>query len=88
MQVLVPFFFSVWNVGTTQAWNHVIPTFNLCDLCAFKGKIYTDDNALGLFEMRLDPNPRLILLKTKNKLKLDLCNAFERFGESFYVFHM
>ncbi|CAH1435876.1 unnamed protein product [Lactuca virosa] len=58
--------FSIADEGT---WNHV-SSFDLkfCrDLHVFKGKIYTvDTNNFNLCEFRLNPEPKVTLLETKN----------------------
>ncbi|KAL4579098.1 hypothetical protein LXL04_015233 [Taraxacum kok-saghyz] len=56
-------FFSIAGQGT---WNCVSPTFPIIDLETFKGRIYTLNKACQLYELRLDPQPELMLLETKN----------------------
>ncbi|KAL7605435.1 hypothetical protein Lser_V15G16140 [Lactuca serriola] len=59
--------FSVTGKGL---WNHVHSTFPIHDLHAFKGKIYLRE-VTHLCELRLDAEPKLVLLETKNFLKLN-----------------
>ncbi|KAL4579099.1 hypothetical protein LXL04_015234 [Taraxacum kok-saghyz] len=56
-------FFSIDGQGT---WNRVSSTFPIIDLESFRGRIYTLSNASHLCELRLDPQPELMLLETKN----------------------
>ncbi|KAL4585844.1 hypothetical protein LXL04_010470 [Taraxacum kok-saghyz] len=58
--------FSIAGIG---AWSHVSSDSPIIDLHAFKGKIYAIDFHSCLFEMRINPKPKLTLLQTKNLVK-------------------
>ncbi|KAL7599129.1 hypothetical protein Lser_V15G23438 [Lactuca serriola] len=81
--ILYRFDHFIWfSIAGEGAWNHVSSTSPIIDIHAFKGKIYTINyvydydsdrgEARHLCEMRLNPDPKLTLLKTKNFPKNDL----------------
>ncbi|CAH1419662.1 unnamed protein product [Lactuca virosa] len=78
------FTYQLWfSIAGTGAWNHVSSTFPLFDLVAFKGKIYTLNMGYRLCEMKLNPEPKLKLLQTKNFPKVVmLCPEFVSLGEN------
>ncbi|KAL4557416.1 hypothetical protein LXL04_035593 [Taraxacum kok-saghyz] len=69
-----------------QKWNHINSTLPFLDLHAFKGKIYTMHTDCCLHEMKLNPNPNLILIETKNVPKVELRRPeFVSSGENLFV---
>ncbi|CAH1426888.1 unnamed protein product [Lactuca virosa] len=79
--ILYRFDCLIWFcIAGEGAWNHVCHTSPIIDIHSFKGKIYTIDydynsgrgEARHLCEMRLNPEPKLMLLETKNFPKEDL----------------
>ncbi|KAL4590268.1 hypothetical protein LXL04_003195 [Taraxacum kok-saghyz] len=57
---------NIWVSKADQGvWNHVISRFVVRDFHAFKGKIYAITGC-HLCEIRLNPEPNLISLRTKN----------------------
>ncbi|XP_023758540.1 uncharacterized protein LOC111906991 [Lactuca sativa] len=78
---------TIWfSVVGTRAWNHVSSTIPIIDLHAFKGKIYTLHTNCCSFQLRLIPEPKWTLLKTKDILKTyGLHLEFLTSGENLYV---
>ncbi|XP_052626859.1 uncharacterized protein LOC128133447 [Lactuca sativa] len=83
------FTYQVWfSIAGTGAWNHVSSTFPFFDLVSFKGKIYTLNVGCRLCEMRLNPEPKLKLLQTKNFPKVVmLCPEFVSLDENLCVMY-
>ncbi|KAL7592345.1 hypothetical protein Lser_V15G33031 [Lactuca serriola] len=64
------FKYKIWFSAGEGAWNHVFSTFPLLDLHPFKGKIYTLStdylrSGRHVYEMRLNPVPKLTLFETR-----------------------
>ncbi|KAL7594446.1 hypothetical protein Lser_V15G27996 [Lactuca serriola] len=79
------YFYCHRDAKGKREWTCVSSPFSIDDLVAFKGKIYTL-HATGICEMKLYPEPKLVLLETKNILNLD--SRFMEFvtsGENLYV---
>ncbi|KAL4555514.1 hypothetical protein LXL04_038135 [Taraxacum kok-saghyz] len=71
-----------FKAGKGEWTNH---RFEISDLHAFKGKIYTIDN-VGICEMKIYPKPKLVLLEIKNFQKTSfLVPGFVSFRENLYV---
>ncbi|KAL7604091.1 hypothetical protein Lser_V15G16129 [Lactuca serriola] len=85
--VLRSFANQVWfSIEGTQEWNCVSSTFPMIDLHAFKGKIYTIHMGCRVYEMRLNPYPKLTLLQTMNFPKpVFVCPEFLSSSENLYV---
>ncbi|CAH1443472.1 unnamed protein product [Lactuca virosa] len=63
----------IWfSISGKAEWNYVSSISSIIDLHDFKGKIYAIDMGSRLYELGLDPEPKLMLLKTKNILEADL----------------
>ncbi|XP_023759286.1 uncharacterized protein LOC111907713 [Lactuca sativa] len=68
--VLCRYTSKIWfSIAGKREWNYVSSTSDIIDLLDFKGKIYAIDDDSCLYELRLDPKPKLMLLKTKNILE-------------------
>ncbi|CAH1439328.1 unnamed protein product [Lactuca virosa] len=80
-------YFNIWfSVEGKGAWNHVSSTYSILDLHAFKGKIYARSNTWRVYEMKLNPKPKLTLLKIKNFPKSKSANpVFVSSDENLYV---
>jgi len=84
---------KIWfSIAGKGIWNDVSTTSCIWDLHAFKGKIYTINivcvrgDVIGqLFEMRFGPEPKLMLLKTKNFPKRNYFHFFASYGENLFV---
>ncbi|KAL7607327.1 hypothetical protein Lser_V15G16134 [Lactuca serriola] len=85
--MLLTFTYQVWfSIAGTQAWNRIYSTSLMIDLHAFKGKIYTINIGCRVYEMSLNPDPKLMLLHTKNFPKPDfLSPEFLTSSENLYV---
>ncbi|CAH1434365.1 unnamed protein product [Lactuca virosa] len=94
--ILKRFTYQIWfSIEGKGDWNDVPSTLRIRDIHAFKGKIYALPYAHSgsirwevrdLFEMRLDPEPKLTLLKAHNFLLLESYHPkFVSSGENLYV---
>ncbi|XP_023758533.1 uncharacterized protein LOC111906983 [Lactuca sativa] len=85
--VIDKLYFNIWfSVEGKGAWNHVSSTYPILDLHAFKGKIYARSNTWRVYEMKLNPKPKLTLLKIKNFPKSKVGNpVFVSSDENLYV---
>ncbi|XP_023740508.1 uncharacterized protein LOC111888612 [Lactuca sativa] len=58
---------NIWySISGEGEWNHVSSTSPIVDLRAFNGKMYAMDNARHLCELTINPEPKLLILETKN----------------------
>ncbi|CAH1450124.1 unnamed protein product [Lactuca virosa] len=83
---------KIWfSLAGKQEWTHVSSPFYIHDLHVFKGKIYTINSILlsyqvRLCEMRLYPEPRLVVLETESLPKPNFrLPEFVSCGEKLYV---
>ncbi|KAL4585850.1 hypothetical protein LXL04_010476 [Taraxacum kok-saghyz] len=85
--VLCRFTSKIWfSIAGKGEWDYVSSIFGIVDLHEFKGKIYALDTESCLYELRLDPEPTLMLLNTKNVLESDLMFLeFVSSGENLYA---
>lgn len=79
---------KVWfSIDGKREWTYVSTHFDIIDLCAFKGKIYTLHSVYPaqarLSEIKLYPEPNVVLFETESFQKTDF--MFPGFGENFYV---
>nr|KAJ0214038.1 hypothetical protein LSAT_V11C400174390 [Lactuca sativa] len=93
------FLSEIWfSIAGKGSWSYVSSEEGFFDLHEFKGKIYAIDTDACLYELGLDPDPKLTLLKIKNVLDPDLrlpeivCSGenfyfMENFWEYVYVVH-
>ncbi|CAH1439599.1 unnamed protein product [Lactuca virosa] len=70
--VLCRYTSKIWfSIAGKREWDYVSSTSDIIDLLDFNGKIYAIDDDSCLYGLRLDPKPKLMLLKTKNILESD-----------------
>nr|KAJ0208887.1 hypothetical protein LSAT_V11C400174270 [Lactuca sativa] len=81
------FNFNIWfSIEGKGAWSRVSSTYHILDLHVFKGKIYALNTTWRVYELRLNPKPKLTLLKTKNFPKSKVANpVFVSSDENLYV---
>ncbi|KAL4585849.1 hypothetical protein LXL04_010475 [Taraxacum kok-saghyz] len=78
---------SIWfSIAGKGEWGFVSSNSRIIDLHEFKGKIYAIDTEFRLYEVGIDFEPKLTLLKTKNTLGRNLTSLeFVSSGESLYA---
>ncbi|KAL7607329.1 hypothetical protein Lser_V15G16132 [Lactuca serriola] len=78
---------EIWfSIAGKAEWDYVSSPSGIIDVHDFKGKIYAIDINSRLYELGFDPEPKLMLLKTKNILDSDM--VFMEFvcsGENLYA---
>ncbi|CAH1450162.1 unnamed protein product [Lactuca virosa] len=82
---------KIWfSIDGKREWTYVSTHFDILDLCAFKGKIYTLHSVypaqVRLSEIRLYPEPKVVLFESESFQKPDfMFPGFLSSGENFYV---
>nr|KAJ0205985.1 hypothetical protein LSAT_V11C500256180 [Lactuca sativa] len=84
------YLFSIWvgvlcSISGQGEWNHVLSTSPIVDVHAFNGKMYAIDNSSHLCELKINPEPKLSILETKNFPNFPKLQQFYYSGESLYV---
>ncbi|KAL4585852.1 hypothetical protein LXL04_010478 [Taraxacum kok-saghyz] len=79
---------GIWfsSIAGKGEWDYVSSNSVIIDVHEFKGKIYAIDTKSRLYEVGLDPMPKLTLLKTKNTVGRKLMfQEFVSSGENLYA---